>query len=332
MKIIVLKEEDIKQIFTMKEAIKASKDALELYSRGMSNIPLRTNINIEKENGQSLYMPGYVSGIDALGVKLVSVYTDNVKKGLDSIFSMMVLKNHETGEVCSIMDGTYLTKLRTGAVAGAATDILARKDASIFALFGTGGQAKNQLEAILNVRNIKEVRVYGRNKEKASEFIDQIKEELCDQFKFKISLADNPEEAIDNADIITSVTTATKPVFDGKLVRKGAHINGMGSYTPQMQEIDSYILSNAEKIFLDTRHGVLNESGDFIIPINQNEFHESEITGELGEVIMGKVPARENDNEITFFKSVGSAVLDLVTAKKIYEKAIDMGIGQIIEF
>lgn len=332
MKIIVLKEEDIKQIFTMKDAIKASKDALELYSRGMSNIPLRTNINIEKENGQSLYMPGYVSGIDALGVKLVSVYTDNVKKGLDSISSMMVLKNHETGEVCSIMDGTYLTKLRTGAVAGAATDILARKDASIFALFGTGGQAKNQLEAILNVRNIKEVRVYGRNKEKASEFIDQIKEELCDQFKFKISLADNPEEAIDNADIITSVTTATKPVFDGKLVRKGAHINGMGSYTPQMQEIDSYILSNADKIFLDTRHGVLNESGDFIIPINQNEFYESEITGELGEVIMGKVPARENDNEITFFKSVGSAVLDLVTAKKIYEKAIDMGIGQIIEF
>lgn len=332
MKIIVLKEEDIKQIFTMKDAIKASKDALELYSRGMSNIPLRTNINIEKENGQSLYMPGYVSGIDALGVKLVSVYTDNVKKGLDSISSMMVLKNHETGEVCSIMDGTYLTKLRTGAVAGAATDILARKDASIFALFGTGGQAKNQLEAILNVRNIKEVRVYGRNKEKASEFIDQIKEELCDQFRFKISLADNPEEAIDNADIITSVTTATKPVFDGKLVRKGAHINGMGSYTPQMQEIDSYILSNADKIFLDTRHGVLNESGDFIIPINQNEFYESEITGELGEVIMGKVPARENDNEITFFKSVGSAVLDLVTAKKIYEKAIDMGIGQIIEF
>lgn len=332
MKIIVLKEEDIKQIFTMKDAIKASKDALELYSRGNSNIPLRTNIDIEKENGQSLYMPGYVSGIDALGVKLVSVYKDNFEKGLDSISSMMLLKNHETGEVCSIMDGTYLTKLRTGAVAGAATDILARKDSSIFALFGTGGQAKAQLEAILNVRNIREVRVYGRNKEKALNFINEIKREFHDKFKFKIIVVETPEEALDNADIITSVTTATKPVFDGKLVRKGAHINGMGSYTPQMQEIDSYILSNADKIFLDTRHGVLNESGDFIIPINQNKFSESDVSGELGEVIMGKVPARENDSEITFFKSVGSAVLDLVTAKRIYEKALEVGIGQIIEF
>lgn len=332
MKIIVLKEEDIKQIFTMKDAIKASKDALELYSKGNSDIPLRTNIDIEKESGQSLYMPGYVSGVDALGVKIVSVYTDNVKKGLDSISSMMLLKNHETGEVCSIMDGTYLTKLRTGAVAGAATDILSRKDSSIFALFGTGGQAKAQLEAILNVRDIKDVRVYGRNKEKALDFVKEIKEEFYDKFKFKIRVAETPEEAIDNADIITSVTTATKPVFDGKLVKTGVHINGMGSYTAKMQEIDSYILSEADKIFLDTSHGVLNESGDFIIPINENKFSQSDVTGELGEVIMGKLPSRENDKEITFFKSVGSAVLDLVTAKRIYEKAIEMGIGQIIEF
>ena len=332
MKIIVVKEEDIKEIFTMDDAIEASKEALELYSKGFTNIPLRTNLDIEEEKGQSLYMPGYVSGVNALGVKLVSVYPENLNKGLESISSMMVLKNHETGEVSAIMDGTYLTKLRTGAVAGAATDILSRKDSSIFTLIGTGGQAEKQLEAVLNVRDIKEVRVYGRNQEKCQKFVDEMEDKFGEKFKVEIVRAESPGEAVNNADIITCVTTATNPVFDGKLVKKGAHINGMGSYTPTMQEIDPYILSKADKIFLDTRDGVLSESGDFIIPISKKEFSESDVSGELGEDIMGKLPARENDHQITLFKSVGTAVLDLVTAKKIYEKAVEIGIGQVIEF
>ena len=332
MKIIVLKEEDIKEMFTMKDAIQAAKDALELYSKGSSKIPLRINLDVEAEKGQSLYMPGYVSGVDALGMKLVTVYPENINKGLESLSSMMLLQNHETGQVTSIIDGTYLTKLRTGAVAGAATDLLARKDSSIFALFGTGGQAEKQLEAILNVRDIKEVRIYGRNQEKAQKFVDKMKNEYGEKFKVNIIRAENPDEAVTNADIITCVTTATEPVFDGKLVKKGAHINGMGSYTPTMQEVDPHILSNADKIFLDTRDGVLSESGDFLIPMDQKTFSESDVTGELGEAIMGKYPSRENDDEITFFKSVGTAVLDLVTAKRIYEKAIEMKIGQIIEF
>ena len=332
MKIIILTEKDMKEIFTMKDAIQASKDALEMYSKGWSQIPLRTNIDIQEEKGQSLYMPGYVAGVGALGVKLVSLYSENNKKGIESISSMMVLKNHETGQVSSIMDGTYLTKLRTGALAGAATDILSRKDSSIFALFGTGGQAESQLEAILNVRHIKEVRVYGRNQEKAQIFVDEMEVKFGEKYKVDILRVESPEEAVIDADIITCVTTATNPVFDGKLVKKGAHINGMGSYTPTMQEIDPYILYNADKILLDTRDGVLRESGDFLIPMAENKFSESDINGELGEVIMGKLPARESDNEISFFKSVGSSVLDLVTAKKIYDKALDMGLGQIIEF
>lgn len=332
MKIIVLKEEDIKKIFTMEDAIIASKDALKLYSKGSSNIPLRTNIDIEEKNGQSLYMPGYVSGVNALGIKLVSMYPENINKGLQSISSMMLLKNHETGEICAIIDGTYLTKLRTGAVAGAATDILARKDASIFALFGTGGQAREQLEAILKVRDIKEVRIYGRNQEKCEKFVNEMENEFKEKYNVKIIRSESPDEAVNNADIITCVTTAKEPLFDGRLVKKGVHINGIGSYTPTMQEIDPYILFNSDKIYLDTRHGVLSESGDFLIPIRENKFDESSITGELGEVIMGTIPSREDDNEITFFKSVGTAVLDLVTAKRIYEKAIEMETGQVIEF
>ena len=332
MKITVLKQNDIENVFNMKDAIVAAKDALEFYSKGASNIPLRINIDIPKEKGQSLYMPGYVEEADALGVKIVSMYPENKNKGLDSVLSTMVLKNSKTGEICSILDGTYLTQLRTGAVSGAATDLLARQDASIFALIGTGGQAESQLEAILNVRDIKEVRVYGRDKEKAEKFVDKVKEKLENQFDFKIFATDSSKEAIENADIITCVTTSKNPVFDGKYVKKGAHINGVGSYTPDMQEIDPYVLINGDKIYVDTRDGVLNESGDFIIPIKENQFSESDVTGELGELILGKIKGRENEDEITIFKTVGSGVLDVVTAKRIYDKAVEKGIGEIIDF
>lgn len=332
MKIIVLKKDHIKSIFSMKDAIEASKEALELYSKDKTDIPLRINIDVRAENGQSLYMPGYVGDEKALGIKLVSVYPKNEEKGIDVVSSTMVLQDSKTGQVSSFMDGNYLTQLRTGAVAGAATDILARKDASIFALIGTGGQAKSQLEAVLNVRDIKEVRVFGRNKDKARAFAERMKNELGDQFKFNISVSNTAEEAIDKADIITAVTTATNPVFDGKLVKPGAHINGVGSYTPQMQEIDPYILMNADKIYVDTLDGVLSESGDFIIPIDQAIFSKDRIKGELGQLIMKEISSRESQSEITFFKTVGSGVLDIITAKRIYDKAKVMNIGEIIEF
>lgn len=331
MDIIILKENDIKEVFTMKDAIRACKDALELYSKGESNIPLRVNIDVKEENGQSLYMPGYVAGAEALGVKIVSTYPDNRKIGLETISSMMVMKNAKTGEINSILDGNYLTKLRTGAVSGAATDLLARKDAKIFALIGTGGQARTQLEAVLNVREISEVRVSGRDKEKGQSFVDDMIEEFGEEFNVNIILAKDSDEAIKGADIITTVTTAPSPVFDGKLVKKGAHINGVGSFTPIMQEIDPYTLKNADKIYLDTRDGVLNECGDFIIPIKEGNFSEDDITGELGEAIAGRIALRENDQEITLFKTVGSAVLDLVTAKRIYDKALNEKKGSKIE-
>jgi ornithine cyclodeaminase len=332
MKIVVLNEDDIKKVFTMKDAIQADKEALAIYSKGESNIPLRINIDVPKESGQSLYMPGYAAEAKALGVKIVSVYPKNIEKGLTSIPAIMVLVNDETGEVCSIMDGTFLTRIRTGALSGAATDILARKDAEIFAILGTGGQAEAQLEAVLTVRNIKEVRLFDISKERARNFANRMSDKFAGKYKARFIVTNSSDEAVINADIITSITTAKEPSFDGRLIKKGAHINGVGSYTPEMHEIDDYILLNSEKVYVDTRNGVLNESGDFIIPMNANKFSEKDITGELGEVIIGKVPSRESDDEITFFKSVGSGILDIVTARKIYEKALEKGVGQIIEF
>ncbi len=331
MKIVVLNQDDIKNVFSMEDAIQADKDALKLYSLGKSAVPLRINLDVPKYEGHSLYMPGYSADVNALGVKIVSVYPKNIEKGLNSVPATMVLLNSETGEVCSLMDGTYLTRIRTGAVSGAAADVLARKDSKVFAMFGTGGQAETQLEAILTVRPIKIVKVFGISIERAERFTARMTAKFGEKFGVKIFAAKSSDEAIEDADIITSVTTSKKPVFDGRLVKKGCHINGVGSYTPEMHEIDEYTITHADKVYVDTRNGVLNESGDLIIPIKNGNFSADRITGELGEVIAGKAPARMSDDEITVFKTTGSAVLDIVNAQRIYENALKKGMGSIIE-
>lgn len=332
MKIVVLKQEDMKKVFQMKDAIQADKDALELYSSGGSDIPLRANIDIPEHEGQSLYMPGYAAKANALGVKIVSVYPRNIEKGLTSVPATMVLVNNETGEVCSLMDGTYLTRIRTGAVSGAASDLLARKDSSVFALFGTGGQAETQLEAVLTVRPIRLVNVFDIRADRAADFAERMTKAFGEKFGVKIVPAESSDDAVADADIITCVTTTKRPVFDGKKVKKGCHINGVGSYTPEMHEIDEYTVTHADKVYVDTRDGVLNESGDLIIPIKNGTFRAEQVTGELGEVISGKAPGRASDGEITVFKTTGSAVLDIVTARRIYESALRAGIGSVVEF
>ena len=329
--ILILKESDISSMITMKDIIEADKEALSIYSSQKSNIPLRSNLNVPEFNGQCLFMNGYAAPAKALGVKIVSVYPDNINKNIPSVPATMVLVNAETGMVNSLIDGTYLTRLRTGAISGLATDILARKDSKIFALFGTGGQAVTQLEAVLTVRNIEEVRVFDISKERAEEFAKKMSDKFGKKFNVKIIAAESSDATIDNADIITTVTTSKKPVFDANKVKKNAHINGVGSYTPEMQEIPGDILVKANKIFVDTRDGAINESGDLINPIKDGLIQKEKINGELGEVINGVIKGRENDDEMTFFKTTGSAVLDLVAAQKIYEMAKVKKVGQMVD-
>ena len=152
-------------------------------------------------------------------------------------------------------------------------------------------------------------------------------EKFADRFNTKIVAARSPEEAIADADVITAATTATSPVFDGRLLKPGAHVNGIGSFTYDMVEIDSYTLTHAGKVYADTLDGVLGEAGDILQPIDRGEYSRDRMTGELGQLINGVTPGRESDSEITLFKSVGSAVLDLVTAERIYAKARQLGIG-----
>jgi ornithine cyclodeaminase len=175
------------------------------------------------------------------------------------------------------------------------------------------------------------VRVFDIFQDRAKEFAKKMSEKFSKKFNVRIIAAESSDKAIENADIITTVTTSKKPVFDANKVKKNVHINGVGSYTPDMQEIPEDILVKANKIYVDTRDGAINESGDLITPIKKGLIKKEKINGELGEVINGQIKGRENDDEMTFFKTTGSAVLDLVAAQKIYEMAKTKGVGQIVD-
>lgn len=331
MEMKVLKEKEMKQVFEMKAAIQADKDALSQYSAGEVDIPLRVNLDVPEEEGRSLYMPGYAAKAQALGVKIVSVYPKNIEKGLTSVPATMVLVDVETGQVCSIMDGTYLTQLRTGAVAGAATDLLAREDSSVFTLVGTGGQAETQLEAVLAARPIKTVYVFDIDFERAEEFAEIMTSLYGEKYGTTIEAVSDIEKAIRKSDVITSVTTSPVKTFEYEWVKPGTHINGVGSFTPEMAEIDAAILQNAGKVYCDTRDALV-ESGNFTQPVAKGIFELEDVTGELGDLINKETPGRESEKEITFFNTTGNAVLDIVTAQRIYEAAVKDDIGTSLEF
>lgn len=328
---LLLTKSDIQKIFTMKDAIEADKKAFRIFSEGGSVVPLRTNISVPRFDGQALFMPGYVEALDSIGVKIVSVFPRNIEKHKPAVPATMVLVDGTNGEVVAIMDGTCITQLRTGAAAGVATDLLARRRASIGALIGTGGQAAAQLEALLTVRSLDEVRIFDADKDRVRTFVETMTVEL-ERYNTVLRYVETSAEAVAGADIITTVTTSKTPVFDGQLVKAGVHINAVGSYMPIMQEIDENIVSRADKIFCESKEAALAETGDFIIPLRNGIITADAITGEIGEVIAGVIKGRETEDEITLFKSVGMAVVDLVTAHEIYQRAIARQVGTSFDF
>lgn len=330
---IVLTKSDIQACFSMKEAMEAAKKAVRLYSSGGAHVPLRTNLDVVNHKGQSLYMPAVTNGsTDSLGVKIVSVYPENTQKGLPSVPATMVTLDPETGMVSAILDGTYLTQLRTAALQGAATEELANPDAKIGALIGTGGQGYQQAIAMMTARNLEELRVYDIDFARAQAFAQQLSKDIHDSFETQIYAVRSAKEAVTDADIITTVTTSKVNTFDANDIKAGAHVNGMGAYMPDMLELPAELLVKADAVIFDTTDGVLAEAGDILEPIRQGVLTKADYTGELGDYLLGEIRGRQSHEEITVFKSVGSAVLDVVTAQMIVEKALKNGVGTPLEW
>ncbi|PSJ31272.1 ornithine cyclodeaminase [Peptostreptococcus russellii] len=327
---LLLSEKDIKKVFTMKEAIEADKVAFKLVVEDKAQAPIRTNIQAPKYDGSFLFMPAYVEDMDLASLKIVNIFPRNIEKGKPTAPAQVLLIDGTTGEIIAILDGTYVTKLRTGAASGVAFDILSKNDCKIGALIGTGSQAEAQLEAMVNVRDLDEVRVYDLNYERTVDFVEKMRKELS-EFRTKIIAVKISDEAVDNADLLITVTPSTKPVFDGNKIKKGATVSCVGAYQHHMQEMDPVLLTRASKIYFDSKEAVLSESGDILIPLEKGIISEKDFTGEIGDVILGNVISRENDDEIIVFETVGVATQDLVVANEIYKKALKANVGKIWE-
>lgn len=308
----IISGKEVYESLPMPEAIEAAKSAFIELSSGAANVPERTHISIGRHKGTTLIMPAYLGKSDALACKIASVFPDNSAKGLPLVNAVVILLDAETGEILAAIEGASLTALRTGAASGLATDLLAGKDAKILAIFGAGVQGRTQAIGVCAVRNIKKVLVYDHNPTNAEKFVAEMAKEIdADLF-----IAQSPKLAVSEADVICTATTATEPVFDGNDLQAGTHINAVGSFNPQMQEIDATTLKQASKIIVDSREVVLREAGDLI----SAGIQLSDIYAEIGEIALGLKPAREIDSEITFFKSVGNAAQDAATALMINRK------------
>jgi ornithine cyclodeaminase/alanine dehydrogenase-like protein (mu-crystallin family) len=270
-------------------------------------------------------MPAYLRKTDQLGIKIVSVFPRNLQVGIPTIHALVAVVDAETGRPAAVMDGTYLTALRTGAASGAAADLLARKNARVAAVFGAGVQGRTQLEAVCEVREIEKAWVFDVNRAALEVFVEEM-QARGGRIPTEIVAAATPTEAVREADIICTATTAESPVFDDADLRVGTHINAVGAYTPDTQEIPEETIQRA-RLFVDSREACWAEAGDLIIPRSKGLISEGDIQAELGELVSGTKQGRSNDEEITFFKSVGNAVQDVAVAGKVLEEAMKLGLG-----
>ena len=312
-------------VLEMGDCMKVVEQAFTELANGTAVLPLRTALT--PPDGLSLYMPAYLKEMGALACKVVTVYKNNPSKhNLPTTIGKVLLQDPETGDVKCIMDGGYLTAVRTGAASGVATQHLARNDKQqVVAIFGAGVQAKMQLWAMSIARDISHAMVYDLSDVAIDNFVTEMQAKLG----FPIRKATNLEEML-KADIICAATSSSDPLFDGQLVRAGTHINGIGSHTPHQRELDSTIV--ARSLFVgDSREACFKEAGDIIIPVKEGIITEDHFYAELGEILTGRKAGRSDNQQITLFKSNGLAIQDVATAKLVYDKALLAGIGVNVE-
>jgi alanine dehydrogenase len=321
----LLTQSDVQRSISMREAVEAVKRAFIELSTGRADVPLRIALSQPKGAGVTLVMPGYLSDSESLAVKVVSVHDRNAERDLPRINAIVVVIDPATGQAVAAMDGGYLTALRTGAASGAATDLLARQDAEVAAVIGAGAQARAQALSLTAVRPVKRIWIYSRRREQVDEMIAEIRPQLGPSIE--LLAADSPSQAVREALVVCAATTSSIPVFDGAELRPGAHVNGVGSYRPEMQEVDCATLRRASKIVVDSREAAMAEAGDLIVAIGRGEIRPSDIYAEIGEVAAGFKPGRQDDDEITYFKSVGNAAQDVAVAQAVYLRALQEDIG-----
>jgi len=328
---LILNADEVRQALPMDQTIAAMREAYASLSNGTAVVPLRTRLPISNHDALSLFMPAYMktdSG-EALAVKIVSLFPNNPSRGLAYIQAAVLVLEADSGRAVALLEGSTLTAIRTGAGSGAAIDLLARKDSKVVAIFGAGPQGCTQLEAACTARRIQTVYIYNPTRTKAETFAEQLAG--YHSIPKDIKVASTPREAIENADIICTATGSKTPVFEDKDVKSGTHISAIGAYTPEMQELPIESVARA-RIVVDSYATVTDEAGDIVKAISAGLIKESDIHAEIGEILLGKKPGRQSEDEITFFKSVGNAVQDATAAQLALKNAREMKLGTEVEF
>jgi len=310
----------------MPDMISALEGAFKDLTLGKTMKIPRSTVTIPEEGGWIGIMPAYLPTQNSFSTKFVTLYNGNLKKGLPAIIATVILNDPGTGKVLSIMDGGVITAMRTGGLGGLAAKYLSRSDSQVAGVFGAGVQARTQLKALVQVREIKRAMVYDTIFDRAKNFSN----EMSSVLKIPVEIADTSSAVLKASDIITTVTPSSQPIFDGNELKPGTHISAFGNYKTSERELDTSTIVRS-KVYVDQVEAALDEAGDLLIPIGEGKFSKNDIVGTLGEVILGMKKGRISDEEITLFKSVGLGIQDCAAAALAYRNAVTNKVGKEIQ-
>ncbi|API91163.1 ornithine cyclodeaminase [Virgibacillus pantothenticus] len=322
---LILSEKEIQTHYFMQDAIRDLKQGLQAKNNGMIENPSRIVIEIPKYNASGLYMPSADLSLEIASVKVVSIFPENPKQQKPTTQGVLLLTDATNGEHICLMTASFLTRLRTGALSGIATEKMARLDAKTLGVIGTGSMAFEQVLGVLAVRDIKDIILFNRTFERAVYFKEKLQ---AWGVTIPIQVVQDVQDVMQSADIVACSTRSNTPVFNGKDVQPGTHINGVGSFLPTMREVDVETITKADQIVVDDLASAKEEAGELIYAAEQSDWSFSNVAAQLNELIEYPNLIRPSDEAITFFKSVGTAYFDLAVARGIYAKAISLGFGQ----
>jgi len=324
--VLIINQFEVQQLLPMTECLDVMAETLAALGRSQAVNPLRHTLWLPEEIGVLASMPASLGNEQTLGLKVITVFPGNHGSEYDSHQGAVMLFEAVRGRLLAIVDASAITAIRTAAVSGVATRLLAREAANDLAILGSGVQARSHLAAMTVARQIRRVRVWSRTFAHAQAFA---KAESNRQ-GIKVEAMSSARDAVTNADIICTTTSAIKPILKGEWLAPGVHINAVGSSVPFARELDTEAMVKS-RLFVDRRESTLNEAGDFLIPKEEGAISNDHIQGEIGELILGQILRRQSSEEITLFKSLGLAVEDVAAATHIYRKAIELGAGVSVE-
>jgi alanine dehydrogenase len=323
---LYLTQDDVRSILDMGSTIEAVESAFREMGLGNIEMPARVYLHFEKYNGVLIAMPAYIKALDAAGLKVVTVHPENpAKHKLPSVIARIILNDPTKGEPLAIMDGTYITAMRTGAAGAVGIKYLARKGAKTAGVVGLGVQGRSNLRALCKVRGVEKVKAYDILPAARKTFAEEMSKELG----IDVKAVDSVAEATKGSEIVITCTPSATPILMGNMLEKGAHVSAIGTDTAAKRELDTSVLKRADKLVVDFKDQAF-VVGDFAVPLKEGAIKKEDVYAELGEIVTGKKPGRTSENEVTLFKATGLAIQDVGTAFKVYQLAKKRGIGKEI--